>query len=48
MSIALLPVNFLQIAYASVMVFSIFLVFGQKQYKALTLLLAIHALIAVI
>lgn len=43
-SITLAPVNILHIIYASIAVFGIFVVAGKKEYKALALLLAVHAL----
>lgn len=44
MTISLAPVNFVHIAYLSVSLFGLLLIFGKKQYKALALLLAAHAI----
>lgn len=40
----LAPVNIIHIIYSTMAIFGILLVFGKKQYKALTLLLAAHAI----
>ncbi len=43
-SINLAPVNIIHIIYSTMAIFSILLVFGKKPYKALALLLVVHAI----